>query len=101
MEQQIRLYLRFDDLCHFALIWPSRLTDRSSPHFAKERGGWGEKGGEGEGGGREREGGEREGGEFVCACVRACALVHVCVCACARRCVYVCLGVVLLVQMGC
>ena len=39
----------------------------------------------------------------VCVCVRAraCALVQVRVCACARRCVYVRLGVVLLVQMGC
>ena len=31
-------------------------------------------------GATEREGGEREGGEFVSACVPACALVQVCVC---------------------
>ena len=34
---------------------------------------------------------------FVGACVHACALVQVC----AHRCMYVHLGVVLLVQMGC
>ena len=35
----------------------------------------------------------------VCVCVRA--LVLVCVCVCVHRCVYVRLGVVLSVQMGC
>ena len=38
---------------------------------------------------------------YLCVCVCVCACVRACVCARSCMCEYVCLGVVLVVQMGC